>query len=210
MDAQDDAGLLERATAGDADALSTLLARHGPAVARAIYADIGAPWRALLDAEDVMQVTYLEAFLHAEHIAARDGVGFAAWLRRIAQNNLRDALRELDRAKRPSPARRVHAGGGAGSDSHVALIEMLGATSATPSRHVAQREAVQVLDTLLQRMPPDYATVIRRYDLDERPVGEVAAELGRSAGAVYMLRARAHDLLRDLLLSETDILTRAT
>jgi DNA-directed RNA polymerase specialized sigma24 family protein len=75
---------------------------------------------------------------------------------------------------------------------------------------VVQQEAVQVLNSLLERMPPDYAGVIRHYDLEERPVAEVAAALGRSAGAVYMLRARAHDLLRELLLEQTDFLTRAS
>lgn len=204
----DERALLERAAGGDAGALTELLERHGAAVARAIAADVGPAWRALIDADDVMQVTYIEAFLHASRLTARDGATFAAWLRRMAQNNLRDAIRELDRQKRPSPARRVHAVGAVAA-SYVTLIELLGATTATPSRAVAEHEAAECLGRLLERLPPDYATVVRRYDLEERSVADVAAELRRSPGAVYMLRARAHDLLRELLLAETDFLTRS-
>ncbi len=56
---------------------------------------------------------------------------------------------------------------------------------------------------MLAKLPPDYATVIRLYDLQGKPIAEVAADLGRSEGAVYMLRARTHDRLRELLPGES-------
>jgi DNA-directed RNA polymerase specialized sigma24 family protein len=37
------------------------------------------------------------------------------------------------------------------------------------------------------------------YDLEGRPVQEVAQALGRSPGAVYMLRARAHRRLSEIM-----------
>ncbi|HEY3242379.1 MAG TPA: sigma-70 family RNA polymerase sigma factor, partial [Phycisphaerae bacterium] len=51
------------------------------------------------------------------------------------------------------------------------------------------------------KLPADYAKVVRMYDLEGRSVAEVAAAVGRSEGAVYMLRSRAHDRLRELLAS---------
>jgi DNA-directed RNA polymerase specialized sigma24 family protein len=48
-------------------------------------------------------------------------------------------------------------------------------------------------------MPPDYSTVIRMYDLEGRGAESVASAMGRSTGAVYMLRSRAHDMLRTLI-----------
>jgi len=198
---------LTAAVAGDADALKALLGRYGPVIWSEIDADVGAPWRSMIDADDVMQVTYLEAFLRIERLQAGDGAGFKAWLRRIAQNNLRDAVKELGRQKRPNPAKRVQ--GAAGDDSYITLVERLGQSSVTPSQHVARDEAARVIDAMLDRLPPDYARVIRRYDLEGQSIAEVAADLGRTPGAVHMLRARAHDRLRGLIGSETDFFTHA-
>jgi DNA-directed RNA polymerase specialized sigma24 family protein len=41
--------------------------------------------------------------------------------------------------------------------------------------------------------------VVEAVDLAERDVGEVAAELGRSRGAVHLLRSRAHRRLAELM-----------
>jgi RNA polymerase sigma factor (sigma-70 family) len=202
----EDAVFLTRAAKGDAAALRTLLERCGPQVWSEIDRDIGRRWQYVLEADDVMQVTYMEAFLQVEQLAARDTAAFVAWLRRIAQNNLRDAIKELERKKRPDPARRVHAP--AGDESYVALVDLLGETTTTPSRHVAAGEAGRIVREMLDRLPADYATVIRMYDLEGRSAPDVAAAMGRSPGAVHMLRARAHDRLRSLLGAETNFFSR--
>jgi RNA polymerase sigma-70 factor (subfamily 1) len=204
--ATDDGVLLTLATDGDTGALRTLLERHGARIWTEVDRDIGARWRSALDADDVMQVTYMEAFLRIRDLAARDAATFVAWLRRIAQNNLRDAIKELERKKRPNPAMRVHAP--VGATSYVTLVEVLGANTNTPSRHVAQQEAADIIDEMLQRIPPDYAKVVKMYDLEGKPIGDVADAMNRSTGAVHMLRARAHERLRSLLGAETDFFTR--
>ncbi len=196
---------IDRLRQGDETALRSLLERHGPVVWRDIQSDIGGRWQALIDADDVMQVTYLEAFLEAPRITASDETGFVAWLRRIAKNNLHDAIKELSRQKRPDSARKVEAP--ATDDSYAGLVAYLGATSSTPSRHAAAGEARHVVQRLLDELPPDYARVVRLYDLEGRDVDEVAGELGRSRGAVHMLRARAHDRLRTLLGSMSNYLS---
>ena len=190
-------GLIEKATTGDTAALRVLLERHGPSVRSRVCRKIGKQWQAVLDADDIMQVTYLHACLHIDQFTERNPESFTAWLTRIAENNLRDAVSELERAKRPHPAKRVQPHGG--DDSHVALLELLGGSSHTPSRDAAQREAVQLIENALDKLPTDYVTAVRLYDLEGRPVTEVATAMGRSVGAVHMLRARAHDRLRDLL-----------
>ena len=94
---------LDQAVQGDADALMALLRQFGPAIRRRL--DINQAWRSKLDAADVMQVTYLEAFLRIGQLKTRDSEVFAAWLTRIAENNLRDAVRQFQRLKRPDPRR---------------------------------------------------------------------------------------------------------
>lgn len=204
----DETNAIGRAAAGDADALRGLLARHGPQVWGEIDRAIDARHRAIIDADDVMQVTYLEAFLQIERLAARDEAGFVAWLRRIAQNNLRDAIKEQGRQKRPPAALRVQRPATTDS-SYITLVEHLGATTTTPSRHVAADEAARHIEAALRRLPEDYAQVVRAYDLAGASIADVAQALNRSPGAVHMLRARAHDRLRTLLGAETDFFSQA-
>lgn len=60
---------LSAAAAGDGDALGALLRQHGPGVRRRLH--ISPAWRAALDPADVMQVSYLEAFLRIDQLQAR-------------------------------------------------------------------------------------------------------------------------------------------
>lgn len=194
--------VFEKAVRGDDDALRALLQRHGPQVRKAVSGKIGRQWQAVLDADDVMQVTYLEAFLQIDQLMARDPASFTRWLTRIAENNLRDAIKVRQRPKRPPPWKRVQAPGG--EDSYVELLDLLGSDSRTPSRTAAKQEVVRIVDTALGELPADYGTVIRLYDLEGRPPADVAASMNRSVGAIHMLRSRAHVRLREMLGSSSN------
>ncbi len=196
-----DTELLERAVAGDAVALRPLLERYGPPVRETIRGKIGRRWQALLDEDDVMQVTYLEAFLHIEQLVARDPASFTVWLARIADNVLRDTIKELERQKRAPPARPTRTPDA--NDSYVALLATLGRTSSTPSRHAARDEAAGILDGMIRKLPPDYQAVVQLVDLEGQTLVAAATSLGRSVGAVHMLRLRAHHRLRELMGSES-------
>lgn len=189
---------LRAAVAGDVDAMAELLRHFGPEVERTL--SISREWRAVLEPSDVMQVTYLEAFLQISRYDPSRSEPFRAWLQRIAENNLRDAIRGLQRQKRPQPGNRVVA---AGADSTSELLAHLGVTTATPSRHVALDERISRFHALLDSLPDDYRRVVRLYDLDGLPIAEVCRQMGRASGAVHMLRARAHDRLREALGSES-------
>jgi RNA polymerase sigma-70 factor (ECF subfamily) len=190
-----DADLLNRAVDGDRDALTTLLRRHGPSVRGSLR--IESTWQAVLEADDVMQVTCLEAFMSIHHFDSTRYTSFEAWLRRIAENNLKDAVRGLMRQKRPQPRDRVRQADN--EDSVAGLAELLGVTLTTPSQRARRDEARAALLDAIDALPKDYATVIRLYDLHGQSVEETAKALGRSQGAVFMLRARALERLRGLL-----------
>ena len=184
--------LFANAGGGDIDCLTELLKMHGPCVRHRL--SINPTWQASIDVEDVMQVTYTEAFLHIDQLSCRTAEAFEAWLTRIAQNNLRDAIKELERQKRPDPRRRVRPA--KGQDSYGTLLETVGVTTATAGGYAAAREAQGLLETAIGQLPETYGKVVRLYDLDGQSVQKVAETLGRSTGAVYMLRARALDCLR--------------
>ena len=163
-----------------------------------------------------MQVTYLEAFLGIKRFSPARGAGpaegFPAWLARIAENNLRDAIKGLRRSKRPPRDRQLSMG--EGDDSYVSLLAMLSAgptgrrSNSTPSRAAARTEAQEILEASIQSLPSDYERVVRLCDLERLEVGKVARLMEKSHGSIYMLRARALARLRGLLPSESKFFTR--
>jgi RNA polymerase sigma-70 factor (ECF subfamily) len=190
---------LSDAIAGDAEALCSLLKHYGPELRRRMAGKIAQKWRTVLEPDDVLQVTFIEAFQDMGRFQPQGPGSFLAWLTHLAENNLRDALKELGRAKRPDPRKRVTSP--QGEDSCVTLFNLLGTATSTPSRVAMRHEISRELTAAMGKLPTDYAKVVRMYDLECRPVAEVATAIGRSEGAVYMLRSRAHDRLRELLAS---------
>jgi len=194
--------LLRRARTGDKEAVGELLLRHGPAIGQRL--DINKKWQSILESKDVMQVTYFEAF---EQIARFDGDAraFPNWLRRIAENNLRDAIQGLERAKRPQPEKRV-AGGPNAKDDPVGLYELV-TGDASPSRHAARNEARMILEAEIDTLPDAYRMVLRLVYLEDKSVADVALLIGRTKGAVHLLRIRAVDRLRNRLGSASRFLS---
>lgn len=188
--------LVTKAIGGDAGALTALLERHGPTVRGRLAADLPRKWQSVLSVDDVLQQAYTDAFLAIGRFVPQGDGAFLAWLTRLSRNALLDALDMLQAAKR---------GGGRGklepdtSRSLTGLLDAVKAISATPSRAVAAQEALTALRQCIDRLPDSYRMVIELYDLQQRPVEEVAASLNRSVGAAYMLRARAHRMLADAL-----------
>jgi RNA polymerase sigma-70 factor (ECF subfamily) len=151
-----------------------------------------------------MQVTYLEAFLRIGDFAPGGPNAFPAWLRRIALNNVKDGVRELQRDKRLPPARRIQAGS---NDSYAALAEDLACESLTPSRDASKRELRDRIEALLRELPRDYSDVVRLACLEGLTGPETAERMNRSLGAVKMLLLRARTRLRELLGSPSRFLS---
>ena len=188
--------LVDRAVAGDVDALSALLAEFGPPVEAQLQ--IGRVWQSQIDSGDVMQVTYLEAFLQINTFRPEQAGAFEGWLRRIAENNLRDAIRGLERQKQMPASRRVDFAPNS-DDSYVGLYEQIAATTTTASRLATRNDTARLLRAAVDRLPPDYAMTVRLYDLEGKSISDVASAMSRTAGAVHMIRARAHERLSELL-----------
>jgi len=187
--------LFRQARQGDDDALGRLLERFGPAARASL--EIAPKWQGEIDPDDVMQVTYIDAFLRIGSCIAPHEGAFAGWLAQIARHNLLDAIRGLEADKRPPPTRRIELG--VNGDDYAHLWGLLGATTTTPSRVVSSDEMRLLITNALERLPADYATVIRLLDLESRSVTETAQEMGRTRAAVHMMAGRARDRLREVL-----------
>jgi len=189
--------LIHRAVSGDADALAAILKECAPQIRASVAGQIPARWQSVLSVDDVLQQTYADAFLSVSRFDPDEDGAFAGWLQRIAQCNLRDAIRMLKAVKRGG--RRVRVEFHDPAKTAAALISMLSDSGTTPSKGATDEEAASHLDHALSQLPPSYRLVVQLYDLEEVDVDTVAERLDRSCGAVYMLRARAHDRLRELL-----------
>jgi RNA polymerase sigma-70 factor (ECF subfamily) len=186
---------IARAAEGEKKELELLLRQLEPELRAGLT--ISAPWRRSLDPDDVLQVSYLETFLRISTLRDRTPSGLQAWMRRLVQNNLKDAIRALERDKRPDAKRRVTVG--QSGQSARTLLGMIAADAPTAGLRASLKEQVSDLQGAILRLPASYRTVVQSVDLEERSVAEVAKELGRSQGAVHLLRSRAHDRLAELL-----------
>ncbi len=190
---QDD---VARAVGGDEAALSRLLLRHAVRIRRSITIVLPPRLRALLSEDDVLQQTFTDAFLDVDRFTGAGEEAFAAWLARLARNNLQDAIRALDAVKRGGKeAPRADDA----NSFETLFVNLLARTRTTPSGHAVREEMIASMRDAIDRLPADHARVVRLYDLESRPIAEVAAALGRSEGATFLLRHRAHRRLRDML-----------
>ena len=194
-----DRGQIEKAVGGDEAALEGLLRSIAPELMSAI--DIDPVWRRSLDPEDILQVSSLEAFLRIGSLRDATPDSFRAWIKRIVANNLRDAIRGLERDKRPNPRDRVTRG--SSGESARTLLNALTDSRASASTPAILAEDLERLRAVIRVLPRSYRLVVERMDLEERDAAEVSAEMGRSRGAIHLLRSRAHDRLRELLHEES-------
>jgi RNA polymerase sigma-70 factor (ECF subfamily) len=185
---------LEQARRGDADALGRLLERHAPSLRGWLRREIPARWRSLIGEDDVLQETFTDAFIDLETFVPRSTGSLERWLNTLARNNLRNAVRLLERDKRGGRRHRLESG--PSDESQVQLLNLLSGNGTTPSRAVSRAESVWLVDRMLSTLPEEYRRVVQLYDLEGVGSQEIGRLLGRSPGAVAMLRARAHRLLR--------------
>lgn len=198
---------IRAAVTGDDGALTSLLEEAALALRPGLDKQIGDRYRSSVDVDDILQITCIEVFMRIRSFDPARAGAFFSWMRHVAENNLRDAIRELERDKRPSPGKRTELPPGSGS--YFALLEGLAITTSTPSRIAVRDELRQGVDAALRALPPDYACVLRLYELDSLTGEEIAERMGRRPGAVRMLLARARERLREILAANPQFTSTA-
>jgi RNA polymerase sigma-70 factor, ECF subfamily len=144
-----------------------------------VYAFIVRRVRDRVEAEDVTADVFHRALENLGQYQWQ-GTPFAAWLLRIAANAIADRWRRL--AKEPVPTR----------------DELLD----SPVDDDTERRTM--LAQLVEGLPEDQRLVVVRRFMDQRSIRDIAAELGRSEGAIKQLQFRALDNLRAKMRSTYD------
>ena len=194
------AELLQLARADEPGALERLLVACQDRLAGRIERKLPASIRSTVSVEDVLQEVYLEIFQNIQSVRSQELAGFLRWLLTLTDNRLIDCIRAYQAAKR---------GGGwepldpQANSSVDALLDLLWATSRTPSRSAARHENAKLLGDALEQLKPDYGEAIRLRYLEGLSVGEAAARMKRTEFAVHKLCSRGLARLR-VTLGEAD------
>jgi RNA polymerase sigma-70 factor (ECF subfamily) len=189
--------VLRSARGGDADALGRLLQRYRNYLLLVAQTQIGPGLRVRVDASDLVQEVMLEAHRDFTQFVGESEPELTAWLRRMLARNLTDQIRR-HRAQRRA-LQRQESLEALLDRSDAALQEALGGLLSTPSVQAARREQAVLLADALAALPKNYREVIVCRHLERLPFEEIAGRLGRSAGAVRMLWARALRKLSEIL-----------
>ena len=144
-----------------------------------VYAYVARRVRDRAVTEDLTSEVFRKALAHLPRFKWT-GAPFGAWLLRIAANLI------ADRAKRV--AREGH------SDSSELADRGRSSQAQQSDLEAAERRAYVI--RLVDELPEDQRRVVRMRFAEEKSIGEIAAQLNRTEGAVKQLQFRAFQTLR--------------
>jgi len=150
-----------------------------------------------LDISGVVQQTLLEAHQNLAQCRGQSNDQKASWLRKILANNLTDEMRRLGAACR-DVSREISLEVALG-DSSCRRQECLTADESSPSQKLNREEQLLHVADALTRLPDDQRRAVELHHLKGCPLAQVAADMGRSKGAVASLVFRGLGKLRKTL-----------
>ncbi|MGE0608103.1 MAG: RNA polymerase sigma factor [Pirellulales bacterium] len=190
-------GLVDLAVAGDRVALERLLLAHYDDLARRIGGKLPPRLRSTLAVEDILQLTFFQAFRDISRFEQRSDATFGDWLTRIAENRLHDAIKQHDCQKRGGELQRVEDAVCA-DGSISSLWDWIATGDSSPGSVVARGEALQALQAALDSLSTDQRAAIQMRLLEGKSLEETATALGRTPDAI---RGLVHRGKQELLIA---------
>jgi RNA polymerase sigma-70 factor (ECF subfamily) len=178
--------LVSAAKAGDVVAFDELSTRHSEMILRKTYR-IVKNWQ---DAEDVLQDSFMKAFVHLKDFEERSS--FCSWLTRIAINSALMILRKkCGRIEISTDT----------TDDEFGIRERWEPRdrAESPESRCARREREGLLRRTIQQLPPLLRDVVQLRHIEDRSMEEVAQVLGISVPAAKSRLTRARVALRTSL-----------
>jgi RNA polymerase sigma factor (sigma-70 family) len=176
-----DESLVTKAKADDASAFAELKRRHADKLLSRIYR-ITKNWQ---DAEDVLQESFLKAFVHLPGFEGRSS--FSSWITRIAINNALMLLRKR---------RVIEISIDAFTDRETWSGWEIADIRQNPEEAYAQSEMEQHLRSAIRRLRPALQKVVHLRRSGDHSTSEIAAALGISFAAAKSRLVRAKTALR--------------
>jgi RNA polymerase sigma-70 factor (ECF subfamily) len=175
----DDRNDVQRAKAGDREALDRILKRHAHRLDALASKELGPALRERVRTSDLLQSTYLDVVKGIGSLKGDSEEAFVKWVAQVIRNNAKDKVRfftatrraEQDEPRPPSPG------------------------TMTASSQAVIAEDLLLVHRALDGLEPDHRLVIDLKVLQGLEHREVAAAMGRSESAVRCLLARARAAL---------------
>jgi RNA polymerase sigma-70 factor (ECF subfamily) len=189
-------GWLAEARAGELKALGDALEACRAYLLHVAEQELDAGLRAKGGASDLVQQTFLEAQQDFSHFNGKTESELLAWLRRMLLNNVSNFRRQWVHTAKRAAHREVtiHP-----SPSAVQERSWLADGAASPSQQIMAGEQEEALYAALDRLPEDYAQVLRLRYVEALPFDDVAKRMNRTSNAVRKLWARAVEKLQEEL-----------
>lgn len=178
----EEADLVRRARARDGAAFRTIMERHN----QRLYRIARSILRNDVEAEDVVQDAYLNAFTHLDSF--RGDSSLATWLSRITMNEALGRLRQ----KRPSVELNER------TEAQIIPFPQ-SAASDDPERTMAQREILRLVERATDNLPEIFRAVFVARVIEGMSVEETADVLGLQAETVKTRLHRARRLVQEQL-----------
>lgn len=192
---RDIATALSRAKKGDPAALGQVLESFHPQIKLLAKMEIGRNLQGKVGASDVVQDVFLQASRQFANFQGVDLPQFNRWLRTILAGTLANTMRHYFGTQ----ARNLHLERDVNQrldESACQLGSMLVAGQSSPSQHVMADEQSRLVATAMNRLAPDYQTVIELRHLDGLTFPQIAEKMGRSVDSVEKLWLRGITKLR--------------
>ena len=186
--------LLGQALQGDRKALGRLLEAQRAALHRQAERQLEGPVAVRVDASDVIQQTFLEAYRSFPQFAGQDARELAAWLQSILDHKVAAAIRDHTLLQKRNVGRERSlddSRAGAGP-----LKQELDAGHSTPSQKAIRGEEAERLSRALTALPADQREAVRLRHLEGWALADIARQLGRTPAATAGLIKRGMQALR--------------
>lgn len=155
-------------------------------------------WQQRIDPSDLVQQTLLDGQAKWQQLGT-ENAELAAWLRKALSNNLADAIRKLQTAKRNIGRERSL--DDALDASSAALASLLGQDQTSVGQRAARNEDLVRLAEALALLPEPQREAIVLHHLQGVSLKETAQSLGRTDPAVAGLLHRGLKRLRELMVT---------
>jgi len=192
--------LIERARAGDREALNALFARHRDRLRRMVEVRLDARLQARIDASDVVQEAYVEVVGRLEEYLRDPKLPLFLWLRLVVGERLlklhrhhlgtqmRDAGREVSLYRGALPAA-----------SSAALAAQLLGKHTSPTQAAVRAERMMRLQEALNSLDAMDREVLSLRHFEEMTLAETALSLGIEESAAAKRYIRALKRLKTIL-----------
>ena len=198
-DRPDTETLIEQVRTGDDAARQRLLARHRDKLCRMVAVRLDRRVARRVDPSDVVQDILFDASRKLDDFLTERPLPFYAWLRQFAWVRLVDLHRRHVQSQRRSVAREEPCELALPDESGILLVRRLLDSATSPSGRLLRQEQHEELKATLAELPARDREVLVMRHLEQLEIGEIAAVLEISEGAVKARLLRALLRLRRLL-----------